>query len=38
MECRFYVVGGLPDGVEENYVYEYDAEFQFVKKHIISSK
>ncbi len=38
MEGRFYVVGGLPDGVEENYVYEYDAEFQFVKKHIINSK
>ena len=35
---RFYVVGGLPDGVEENYVYEYDAEFQFVKRHIINSK
>lgn len=38
MEGRFYVVGGLPRGVEENYVYEYDAEFQFVKKHIIDSK
>ena len=32
---RFYVVGGLPDGVQENYVYEYDAAFEFVKKHII---
>ncbi|QDV86199.1 sialidase family protein [Stieleria magnilauensis] len=35
---HFYVVGGLPDGVEENYVYEYDAQFQFVKKHTIQSK
>ena len=34
---RFYVVGGLPDGVEENYVYEYDPQFQFVKKHVIAS-
>ncbi len=38
MKGRFYVVGGLPDGVEENFVYEYDAGFQFVKKHIINSK
>lgn len=38
MNGHFYVVGGLPDGVEENYVYEYEAEFQFVKKHTIKSK
>jgi len=38
MKGRFYVVGGLPVGVEENYVYEYDAEFKFVKKHTIDSK
>lgn len=37
MHKRFYVVGGLPDGVEENYVYEYDAEFRFQKKHTIKS-
>lgn len=35
---HFYVVGGLPDGVEENYVYEYDGTFQFVKKHVVQSK
>lgn len=35
---HFFVVGGLPDGVEENYVYEYDAEFQFLRKHTIESK
>ncbi len=34
---NFYVVGGLPEGVEENYVYEYDSEFRFVKKHVIKS-
>ncbi|WP_372719703.1 hypothetical protein [Novipirellula sp.] len=35
---HFFVVGGLPDGVQENYVYEYDADFQFVQKHVIDSK
>lgn len=35
---HFFVVGGLPDGVEENYVYEYDGDFQLIKKHIIDSK
>ena len=34
---NFFVVGGLPDGVQENYVYEYDATFRFLKKHIIKS-
>ena len=34
---HFFVVGGLPDGVEENYVYEYDGEIKFLKKHIIKS-
>jgi len=33
----FVVVGGLPEGVEENYAYEYDPEFKFFKKHIIKS-
>ncbi|MEX2579957.1 MAG: hypothetical protein WD342_12940 [Verrucomicrobiales bacterium] len=36
-EGCFFVVGGLPEGVEENYVYEYDGEFRFVEKHIIES-
>lgn len=36
-EDRFYVVGGLPTAVEENYVYEYDESFHFVKKHILAS-
>lgn len=34
---HFFVVGGLPEGVEENYVYEYDGAFRFVKKHILPS-
>lgn len=34
---RFFIVGGLPEGVEENYVYEYDEAFRFVKRHAIAS-
>lgn len=34
---HFFVVGGLPDGVGENYIYEYDAEFKFHAKHILKS-
>jgi hypothetical protein len=34
---RFFVVGGLPDDIRENYVYEYDEEFKFIKKHTIAS-
>lgn len=34
---HFFVVGGLPDGVEENYVYEYDEGFRFVQRHVIAS-
>ncbi len=34
---HFYVVGGLPDGVPENYVYEYDRRFRFLAKHVIAS-
>lgn len=36
-EGHFYVVGGLPDGINENYVYEYDAHFQFIRKHVVNS-
>ncbi|WP_206107656.1 hypothetical protein [Paludisphaera rhizosphaerae] len=35
-EGRFLVVGGLPDDVNENYVYEYDADFHFLKKHALA--
>lgn len=34
---RSFVVGGLPPGVEENYAYEYDSDFRFVERHVISS-
>ena len=34
---RFFVVGGLPAGVQQNYVYEYDGDFKFVQKHVIKS-
>ena len=34
---HLYVVGGLPDGVPENYVYEFDHHFQIVKKHVVDS-
>lgn len=33
----FLVVGGLPDGVQENYLYEYDTAFRFLGKRVISS-
>ena len=36
-EGHFFVVGGLPDGVQENYVYEYDGDLKFLKKHTIKS-
>jgi hypothetical protein len=36
---RLFVVGGLPDKINENYVYEYDlaGELKFVQKHVIKS-
>lgn len=34
---KFLVVGGLPNDVNENYVYEYDTDFKFVKKHVLAS-
>ncbi|MCH2210666.1 MAG: hypothetical protein MK110_05155 [Fuerstiella sp.] len=37
MQGEFYVVGGLPDGVEQNYVYRYDSQFHFKRKHVIRS-
>ena len=33
---HFFVVGGLPKGHKENYVYEYDKNFKFLKKHTIN--
>lgn len=34
---RFIVVGGLPEGFEENYVFEYDRDFRFVGRHVLRS-
>ena len=34
---RFFVVGGLPGDIQENYVYEYDQEFKFIEKHSVNS-
>ena len=34
---NFFVVGGLPQGFSENYIYEYDDSFKFIKRHIIPS-
>ena len=31
------VVGGLPIGAKENYVYEYDADFKFRERHVLAS-
>jgi hypothetical protein len=34
---RFFIVGGLPPDGKENYVYEYDEKFTFLKRHILDS-
>ncbi|MDD4538941.1 MAG: hypothetical protein PHT80_07995 [Lentisphaeria bacterium] len=34
---RFYVIGGLPKDHQQNYVYEYDDTFTFIKRHVIES-
>lgn len=34
---RFLIVGGLPEGVDENYVYEYDEHFRFLRRHSVPS-
>lgn len=36
-EGHFFIAGGLPADGKENYVYEYDAEFKFVKRHVLDS-
>ena len=36
-EGHFYVVGGLPKGHTQNYVYEYAADFSFVTRHVLES-
>jgi hypothetical protein len=34
---HFFVIGGLPHEIDENYVYEYDTEFNHVETHVIPS-
>jgi hypothetical protein len=34
---KFIIVGGLPDGVNENYAYEYDENIRFQKRRIVAS-
>jgi glycerophosphoryl diester phosphodiesterase len=34
---KFIVVGGLEPGIKENYLYEYDAEFQLQKRHTLAT-
>jgi hypothetical protein len=34
---RFLVVGGLPEGMNENYLYEYSPDWRFVKRHVLKS-
>lgn len=34
---RFLIVGGLPPGVNENYLYEYDEAFHFRQRHVLES-
>lgn len=34
---HFFVVGGLPDDVEQNFVYEYDSSFQFIGRRELDS-
>ncbi|MDZ4404411.1 hypothetical protein [Prosthecobacter sp.] len=34
---KFIIVGGLPPGVNENYLYEYDEAFKFRARHVLAS-
>ncbi len=34
---KFFIIGGLPPGVNENYIYEYDENFRFLKRHVLAS-
>ena len=34
---KFFVVGGLVPGIEENYLYEYTTDFEFVQRHVLKS-
>ncbi|MGV3560992.1 glycerophosphodiester phosphodiesterase [Larkinella arboricola] len=34
---KFMIVGGLVPGINENYVYEYDEKFRFIRRHTVAS-
>lgn len=34
---RFYVIGGLPLDIEQNFVYEYTSDFKLVKRHVLAT-
>lgn len=34
---RFIIIGGLPPGTEENYIYEYDSQLRFIRRHTLAS-
>jgi hypothetical protein len=34
---RFLIAGGLPDDVNENYLYEYDLDLKFQRRHVLAS-
>jgi hypothetical protein len=34
---RFLIVGGLPEDVNENYLYEYDLDLKFQRRHVLAS-
>ena len=34
---KFFIVGGLVPGIEENYLYEYTMDFEFVQRHALKS-
>lgn len=34
---KFIIIGGLPPGVNENYLYEYDESFTFRTRHVLAS-
>lgn len=34
---HFFIIGGLPEGYEENYVYEYDGDLRYLRTHVLPS-
>lgn len=36
-EGHFFVIGGLPEGYQENYVYEYDGDLCYLQTHVLKS-